>query len=164
MTTGYTPLTTPQFQDLLDIHGSNLEHWPELDRKAAEAFLQNSAPGQEAMRRAEALDRLLAVEMTVQPASRMLRDRVRALPLQHPMNVVPFRAPAKWAAPRARLHVPLLIGEQLWATGAAAAVAAGLLGLVLGIGGLAQRPSPDDPLNISELVFAVPDTVQQDMQ
>ncbi len=81
----------------------------------------------------------------------------------HPRNVLPFRAPPQWAARRARTQVPVMLGEKLWATAAVTAVAAGLLGFVLGIGGVAQPASHDDPLNITELVLAVPDTVQ-DMQ
>jgi hypothetical protein len=115
-------LDLERFEHLLDVHGADLERWPEELRANARELLQSSAPAQLAWSRAEALAAVLDAAPDVLPSA-ALSARIAALPARHPQG---------WAAwwPFGNPFAPLL--------GWGAAAGFGLLvgsGLVPGLDG-----------------------------
>lgn len=72
-------MKTAAFQDLLDARGPDLAHWPEADRKAAQALLAESETARQALSEAEALDRALA-ELPRAEAGPLLRSAILDIP------------------------------------------------------------------------------------
>jgi hypothetical protein len=78
-------LDLERFEQLLDVHGTNLERWPEELRATARELLQDSAPAQLAWSRAERLAALLDAAPDVLPSA-ALSARIAALPVRHPQG------------------------------------------------------------------------------
>jgi hypothetical protein len=115
-------LDLERFEHLLDVHGADLERWPEELRREARELLSSSAPAQLAWSRAERLAAVLDAAPDILPSA-ALSARIAALPARYPQG---------WAAwwPFGNLLAPLL--------GWGAAAAFGLLvgsGVVPGLDG-----------------------------
>ncbi len=71
-----------QFQTLLDARGPDLALWPEADRRAAHALLDQSDAARAALAEAEALHRALQA-LPDEPASPLLRSAILDIPELH---------------------------------------------------------------------------------
>lgn len=76
-------LALERFLELLDVHGSRVERWPDALRAPARALLDVSEPAKLALERAAALDDLLDVA-SVEAPSPQLSARIAAIPIEHP--------------------------------------------------------------------------------
>jgi len=98
------PLDLERFEQLLDVHGADLERWPEPLRVGARAFLASSGEAQHAWSRAERLGALLDAAPDVLPSAE-LSARIAALPMRRPQGWVawwpfgnPFAPLLAWGA------------------------------------------------------------------
>ena len=137
-------LDLERFEQLLDVHGADLERWPEELRTHARELLTSSAPAQLAWSRAERLAALLDAAPDVLPSA-ALSARIASLPARHPQG---------WAAwwPFGNPLAPLL------AWGAAAGF--GLLvgsGLVPGLDGDFGAGATSEPAAMESAESAAPD-------
>jgi hypothetical protein len=119
------PLELDRFEQLLDVHGADLERWPEPLRHGARELLASSSDAQQVWARAERLAALLDAVPDVVPSAE-LSARIAALPVRRPQG---------WAAwwPFGNPVAPL------FAWGAAAA-----FGLFIGSGVLPDLDLPSD--------------------
>ncbi len=76
-----------QFQSLLDARGPDIGRWPEADRLAAEALLDESEAAQAALAEARALHDALA-SLPEEPASPLLRSAILDIPEIHDQSPV----------------------------------------------------------------------------
>lgn len=72
-------LELAEFERLLDVHGSELERWPELERRRAHALLERSEPARAALGTARRLTAVLDALPTPEPSA-ALRARLMTLP------------------------------------------------------------------------------------
>lgn len=119
-------MTRTQFQDLLDRFGPDLSLWPAAMQPRAAAALA-ADPELTRLLQAERILMAALAEMPATLASADLRQRVLAVPLDHP------RAAAR-PGPLALLRDHLRHGWRQWSAGMATACMAGLLGFALGYG------------------------------
>ena len=77
-----------RFEELAEAYGGQLEHWPEPERHAARALLNDSPHAESLLRRAAGLDELLHT-VDVDEPSPTLMARVRSIPAR-------FEAQSSW--------------------------------------------------------------------
>jgi hypothetical protein len=134
------------FERLLDVHGAQLERWPEEWRGPARQLLEASAPARAAWSEAARLDALLNTLPDVLPSADLL-GRIASLPARHP------RQPGWW--PFANRFAPFL------AWGAAAA-----LGLFVGSVAVPDLDAVDtdavQEIGAAPAVTGVPEAAQND--
>ena len=118
-----------ELQDALDIHGTDLQTWPDELRRRAERFIAADRAASGCLSQARRLDRLIAQRLPGETrslddaAARLLRSLPRELPRQR-------RFALSW--PTALLDVDL--APSRWRLATLAAVA--FLGVALGLFGL----------------------------
>jgi len=79
------PLELDRFEQLLDVHGADLERWPEPLRRGARELLASSSDAQQVWTRAERLAALLDAVPDVVPSAE-LSARIAALPVRRPQG------------------------------------------------------------------------------
>lgn len=114
-----TEMTEARLLAIIAAHGAASGRWPDEEREAAVALLENSAAARQAMNDAATLDLLLA-EDKPPPVSLALQSRIAAIPEHRSRGV--FET--------ARLFWPF---GAVWRP-ASGLVAAAIIGLVVGIG------------------------------
>jgi hypothetical protein len=100
-------MTRARFQDLLDMHGSDLAAWPAADRSAAERFVASDADAAAAFAEARHLDGLIRASLATSSseaeneaiAARLLDALPSTLP---PQSALPAQARGARAASPAR--------------------------------------------------------------
>ncbi|MEO8178995.1 MAG: hypothetical protein ABI895_09200 [Deltaproteobacteria bacterium] len=149
------PLDLERFEQLLDVHGADLERWPEPLRRGARELLASSSDAQQVWSRAERLAALLDAVPDVVPSAE-LSARIAALPVRRPQGWAawwPFGNPLAplfaWGAAAA---FGLFIGSGLVpdldpgsdvGSGASAEVAAGTSANETPSGAAVQRGTED---------------------
>lgn len=76
-------VTLPEFVDLLDIHGHEMDRWPEAERNAGQLLLAESAEARQALDQARQLAMMLSGVHAPEPSAH-LRARVLEVPIRHP--------------------------------------------------------------------------------
>jgi hypothetical protein len=140
-------LDLERFEQLLDVHGAELERWPEELREHARELLQSSVPAQHAWSNAEGLAALLDAAPDVLPSA-ALSARIAALPARHPQGWAawwPFGNPLApllgWAA---AAGFGLLVGSGVVPGLDGSGFGAGTLNVVNEANGSAE-PAANDP-------------------
>jgi hypothetical protein len=138
-------MSLERFEALVDAYGAQSDRWPDEERSSALALLSDSAPAQQALHGATALDDLLdnlLDDAPVEEPSAALRRQILA--------AAPERQPT-WLERLDRLS------EQLWpftprwqpATGLAAAAAFGIV-----VGPMVpDTAAASEPVDVAELAF-----------
>ena len=121
-------MSLDRFADLVDAYGARLERWPEIERPAALALLDGSAPARALCEQAAALDALLD-QAAIPAPSPELADRILAL-APAPGNAPKIRN--EGLSGRMRHWLQLLLPEAADWRGAAALAASLLVGIALG--------------------------------
>lgn len=75
----------PRFEQLLDLHGSNLEAWPSTEQDAARQLLRDSPSAAELHRAQQAVDEALSQAPALQPSATLER-RIHEVPLRYPQR------------------------------------------------------------------------------
>ncbi|MBT3070994.1 hypothetical protein KKP04_08945 [Rhodomicrobium sp. Az07] len=96
-------MTRARFQDLLDIHGSDVAAWPDADRSAAARLIAYDADAAAAFAEARRLDGLIRASLSASPdeagseaiAARLIDALPRALPPQAPVDGARLVKPAR---------------------------------------------------------------------
>ncbi|MDD9935403.1 MAG: hypothetical protein OXT09_17475 [Myxococcales bacterium] len=76
-------LTLTRFTELLDVHGADLQRWPEPVRDAARALAASDAQAAELLQQARQLDDVLDSWESLPPSTELQRA-VAEIPLRHP--------------------------------------------------------------------------------
>ena len=124
-----------EFNDGLDRWGSRTERWPEPDRSAATALLEQSEAARRQLAQAELADQLLAADH--HPAPHHLRQQI----LQQLEGDDMVQRLADWFA--AALWKPVLAAACMLA-----------LGFSIGFGGAGERPPDNELHQVSLLTFS----------